>query len=109
MAALLLVVPALLAQEEAAPQRPSAPAQPEHDELGYPIAFDDEVITRADALRSLGIRPQAVGNPKQARDDVLRRKLLERAAALAGIKVTKLEIDDTIRRQADRLGGDAEY
>ena len=81
-----------------------------HDELGFPITFNDEIITRTDALRALGnIRAETVGNPKQVRDDVILRKLRERAAALAGIVVTKQDINDEIKRQVDKLGGDAAY
>ncbi len=81
-----------------------------HDALGFPITFNDEIITRTDALRALGnIRPETVGNPKQVRDDVILRKLRERAAALAGIVVTKQDINDEIKRQVDKLGGDAAY
>ncbi len=107
---LLTLLTALLLFQAVLQAQDASGADLGHDELGFPITFNDEIVTRSDALRALGgIKAETVGNPKQVRDDVILRKLRERAAALAGIVVTKQDVDDEIKRRVDKLGGDAAY
>jgi len=86
--------------------------EPDHDPLGFPITFNDEIITRSDVLRSMGItNPDVLGSPrelKKARDQVLFERLLERVADLHGITVSDRQLNDELQAEADRKGGEAQ-
>ena len=101
---LLLAVPA-------AAQGPDSEG-PEHDPLGFPITFNDEIITRSDVLRSMGItNPDVLGSPrelKKARDQVLFERLLERVSDLYGITVSERQLNDVMQAEADQKGGEAQ-
>lgn len=89
----------------------AVPQERKHDELGFPITFNDERITRNDVVRSI-VAPGAQttpGNIQARRDQILMEKLTQRIAELWAIKVHPLELDAIIRRQIETRGGEAAF
>ncbi|MHC4974093.1 MAG: SurA N-terminal domain-containing protein [Planctomycetota bacterium] len=84
---------------------------PEHDELGFPITFNDDIITESDVERSLGQRRENVPpiTFKNERDVMLKRKLSEEIAAKLGIVVPEEEVDAYLRREMEAQGGEAKF
>jgi len=83
----------------------------EHDELGFPITFNNDRVTRNDVVRSVGGAQTAVapGTIQSERDRILMTRLTERIGQLWGIEVLQLELDGRIRLQVERLGGEAKF
>lgn len=109
MRALGLVL-VLLFPAAAPAQEGPAPA-PAHDALGFPITFNDEIITENDVKRSLGL-PEGEVPPvtlKNERNRLLQRKLAERVAADLGIRVEEVEVAEVFRRTVDLEGGEAKF
>ncbi len=82
------------------------------DPFGFPITFNEEIITRSDVLRSLGARESDLGSPavlRAERDKLLRDKVVQLVAASLGITVIKDELDARIQALKDNYGGDAKY
>jgi len=103
----LLLAAAALAQEGPG----SEPAAPAHDVLGFPITFNDEIITESDVRRTLGL-PEGEVPPitmKNTRNQLLQRKLAERVAADLGITVEEFEVGEWFRRSVDLEGGEAKF
>jgi len=83
-----------------------------HDALGFPVIFNDEVITRNDVLRSLGAKETELGSPEvlaRELNALLYRKVTELVAAHLGIKVAKEEVEAAIQREIDLKGGEAKF
>lgn len=84
---------------------------PEHDELGFPITFNDDIITESDVERSLGQKRERVPpiTFKNERDVILKRKLEEVIAMELGISVESAEVDGHLRREMEAQGGEAKF
>jgi len=90
---------------------------PEHDAHGFPVTINGEVLTRNDVFRALGVRPGALGGEgpqldqqiRNARDLVLRRRLLERVGAIHGLRISDKEVRDEASRAMERRGGEAKF
>jgi hypothetical protein len=84
---------------------------PEHDELGFPITFNDDIITESDVERSLGQKREDVPpiTFKNERDVMLKRKLAEEIALELGITVDEREVDTYLKQQIDAQGGEAKF
>lgn len=84
---------------------------PEHDELGFPITFNDDIITESDVERSLGQKREDVPpiTFKNERDVMLKRKLAEEIATELGITVEEQEVDAYLRREMEAQGGEAKF
>lgn len=84
---------------------------PEHDELGFPITFNDDIITESDVERSLGLKRESVPpiTFKNERDVILKRKLEEVIAVELGIGVEETEVDGHLRREMEAQGGEAKF
>ena len=82
-----------------------------YDELGFPITFNNDRVTRNDVVRSVGGAGTTVapGTIQNERDRLLMTKLTERIGQLWGIEVLQIELDGQIRRQVERLGGEAKF
>jgi hypothetical protein len=101
----------LLASLAPAQEGPDASATPAHDELGFPITFNDDIITEGDVERSLGQKRKDVPpiTFKNERDVILKRKLAEEIAAELGIAVAEQEVDAYLRREMEAQGGEAKF
>lgn len=110
---LILVLLAGLAPAQDQPEETgSARAEPRHDALGFPITFNDEILTKNDVLRALGADISVLGSRnvlRTERDRVLRMKLAEQVGADLGISVTDQDVDLVMRRQIDEAGGEAKF
>jgi hypothetical protein len=107
----ILVLLAGLAPAQEQPEE-TPPAEPQHDALGFPITFNDEILTKNDVLRALGADITVLGNRgvlRTERDAVLRDKLAEQVGADLGITVVEQEVDLVLRRQIDEAGGEAKF
>ena len=84
---------------------------PEHDELGFPITFNDDIITESDVERSLCQKRKNVPpiTFKNERDVILKRKLEEEIAVELGITVEDPELDAYLKREMDAQGGEAKF
>jgi len=83
-----------------------------HDVAGFPITFNEEIITRNDVLREIGGDEKMLGDAKvlaDLRDGLLRRKLAEQVAADLGVQVTDEEVDRIVRAQIEYHGGEAKF
>ncbi|MEE8105430.1 MAG: hypothetical protein V3T86_07850 [Planctomycetota bacterium] len=111
--AISLLVPPVAAQgDPAAAQFPGPGDQggDGHDELGFPITFGAETVTRRDIVRELGVADEdAIGLFRSARDGVLRDKLQLRIGELLGIKVTKEQVAGLMEREIEQMGGEARF
>ena len=88
----------------------NAPAPvPAHDELGFPITFNDEIITESDVERSLSQKRADVPaiTFKNQRDALLKRQIAEEIARRLQIEVPPQEVDLEIKRRIDMAGGEA--
>ena len=84
--------------------------KPAHDQLGFPITFNTERITRSDVLRSMGSPGDPDdGSVASARDKLLMDKVTERIAEIWGIEVLAADVQREIRREIDQLGGEAKF
>lgn len=85
--------------------------KPEYDELGFPITFNDERITRNDALRALGpaVEVAGPGTLGSLRDQLLMDKLTEKMGQIWGIEVAPGEVKAEIRREVLERGGEAKF
>jgi len=112
---LLLLVVAVLAQEGPAPEGAAAPSAPaEHDEFGFPITFNGDIITRADVLRAKGgfAGEEVLGRPgelRNLRDQMLGDLLDARVAELHGIVIDDALLDQLIQRTLERSGSEAKF
>ncbi|MHC4549528.1 MAG: SurA N-terminal domain-containing protein [Planctomycetota bacterium] len=95
----------------AAAQDQEGPSAPEHDELGFPITFNDDIITESDVERSLGQKRAAVPpiTFRNERNVILKRKLAEEIAAELSIEVADREVDEEMRKRIDVQGGEAKF
>ncbi len=102
----LVVVPLLSAVVLA--QEPAAPA---NDELGFPITFNESILTRGDVLR--GLPPaETLASPaevKKQRDRLLMERLTETLGRRQGIVIEERDVKDEVERQMTRLGGEAKF
>jgi len=103
-AALLLLTLAVLAQD-------STVETGKHDELGFPVTFNDEIITRRDVLRRIGAPEEAVGPGTLGSqlNQVMRDKLTERLAELWGIRISDSMVRQSLRREMEAVGGEAKF
>jgi hypothetical protein len=109
---ILVLLAGLAPAQDQPAETPRAPAAPQHDPLGFPITFNDEILTRNDVLRALGADITVLGNRnvlRTERDRVLRGKLAKQVAADLGMTVTNEEMDLVLRRQIDEAGGEAKF
>ena len=81
---------------------------PEHDPLGFPITFNEDIITRNDIRRG-GARPVNQSQWKEFRDQALMTRVVERLAQQHGIEVSDRDVDNAIRRQIDIHKGAAKF
>jgi len=116
-AATVVFVLPVAAQDDAAVETPPASAESGgagagdgHDELGFPVTFGAETVTRRDIVRELGVADEeAIGSFRNARDRVLRDKLQLRIGELLGIKVTKEQVAGLMEREIEQMGGEARF
>jgi len=101
----------LLAALAPAQERATPSTAPEHDELGFPITFNDDILTEGDVERSLGQKRENVPpiTFKNERDVILKRKLEEEIAVELGISVEDPEVDGHLKREMDAEGGEAKF
>jgi len=85
-------------------------AKDDHDEFGFPITFDADVITRNDVVRSAGAESEeALGSMRNERDKFLMERLLEKVGELYGIEISHRQIDDLMAREIARYDSEAEF
>jgi len=82
-----------------------------HDELGFPITYNDEIITENDVLRSLGLPEGEVPKPtlENQRNLLLYRKISEQIAASLGIEVEEAEVKRRVEFEIGKAGGEAKW
>jgi len=101
------VVPAgivLAGSDDKAPQGP--------DELGFPITFNDSIITRRDVLTALGAPEAELGAGGLTRDDrdgFLMDRLVERVGQIYDLHITEDMVERKVQREIDRWGGEARF
>lgn len=72
--------------------------------------IDDEVVTRADVDRALKDVPGATPEPRRSTlRQIVERKLALRAIERAGIVVSDRELDQDLREEMERVGGEKEH
>jgi hypothetical protein len=82
----------------------------DHDEFGFPITFDADVITRNDVVRSAGVdSEEQLGSMRNERDKFLMERLLEKVAEIYDLQITTREIDDWIARDIARFDSEAKF
>jgi len=98
LAGLILLAPFAFAQDD------------DHDEFGFPITFDADVITRNDVVRAAGVdSEEALGSMRNERDKFLMERLLEKVAEIYGLEISVREVDDWIARDIARFDSEAEF
>jgi hypothetical protein len=100
---------ALVAGLVAGGEEPPEPSR--FSALGFPVTFNDEIITENDVARFLELPLKQIDDNtlKAQRNMLIYRKLAERIAADLGLDVEDREVDEQIRRQVDLHGGDAKF
>jgi len=87
------------------------PAAPANDELGFPITFNESILTRGDVLR--GLPPaETLASPaevKKQRDRLLMERLTETLGRRQGIVIEERDVSDEVERQMGRTGGEAKF
>jgi len=108
----LLALPWILLLPTVAFPQESTPEPSPYAAMGFPVTFNDEIITAHDVARLLGDLPLEEIDPRtlmRARDQMLFRKISERIAADLSIEVRPQAVEDLIRREIDGRGGDAKF
>jgi hypothetical protein len=108
MRARALVLLGLLVPAAAEEERPKPSP---YSDLGFPVTFDDAILTANDVARFLDLPLDAI-DPKTLetqRNMLIYRKLGERIAAQLAIGVDDREVDEQIRRETNLHGGDAKF
>ncbi len=87
------------------------PAAPANDELGFPITFNETVLTRSDVLRGLPPAETLASGAevKKQRDRLLMERLTETLGRRQGIVIEERDVKDEVERQMTRLGGEAKF
>lgn len=110
---LLLLCAALQAQEAAPAGKPEPkPAAPERDALGFPVLFNEEVITRSDILRRIGVGAETLGDERTLaaeRNRILFSKVNEHAVDMLGVEIRDRDIDDRINAEIEQRGSEAKF
>ncbi|MFI5402161.1 MAG: hypothetical protein ACHQ1G_04430 [Planctomycetota bacterium] len=104
LVALLGLAPLAFPEGEAPPPSPYAA-------MGFPVTFNDEIITANDVARYLETKLEDI-DPNtllRNRDILIFRKINERIAADLSIVVGDREVDAEIKKQIDVHGGDAKF
>ncbi|MHC4342253.1 MAG: SurA N-terminal domain-containing protein [Planctomycetota bacterium] len=102
--------PAKPAEEKAKPKAPEK-NKPTHDELGFPVTFNDEIITRNDVLRRLDVPEEALG-PGAILGELekyLMDKIEERLGQIWRIQIEESQVEAHLRREMDLKGGEAKF
>jgi len=78
---------------------------------GFPVTFNDEIITPGDVARSVGqpLEQMPVLTVLRQRDTLLNRKVAERVAALLGVVVDEQEVNQYLRREIEEQQGEAKF
>ncbi len=90
----------------------AADEDPKHDIAGFPITFNEEIITRNDVLREVDGDEKVLGDANvlaDLRDGLLRRKLAEQVGADLGLEVKDGEVELIMRNHIEVRGGDAKF
>jgi hypothetical protein len=101
----------LLLAAAAAPQD-AAPEPSPYAALGFPVTFNEEIITANDVARFLGDLPLDQIDPmtlRRNRDLLILRKINERIAADLAIEVGEDLVAEIMRRQIDARQGEAKF
>jgi hypothetical protein len=80
--------------------------------MGFPVTFNEEIITANDVARFLGDLPLDQIDPvtlRRNRDLLILRKINERIAADLSIEVGEAELAEYIRREIDAHQGEAKF
>jgi len=102
--------PAEPAKARAKPESPEK-NRPAHDELGFPVTFNDEIITRNDVLRRLDVPKEALG-PGAILGELekyLMDKIEERLGQIWRINIDESQVETHVRREMDLKGGEAKF
>ncbi len=101
----------LLGVAAAAPEEQAAPEPSPYAAMGFPVTFNDEIITANDVARYLETNLEEIelNTLRRNRDLLLFRKINERIAADLSIVVGDREVDAQIKQQIDTHGGDAKF
>jgi hypothetical protein len=104
------VLLALLGVVTAAPEE-EAPEPSPYAAMGFPVTFNDEIITANDVARFIEMKLEEVdpGTLRRSRDILLFRKINERIAADLSITVDDRQVDEAMKREIDARGGDAKF
>lgn len=83
----------------------------DHDEYGFPITFDAQIITRNVVMRDVGLESEedVGGSFKNLRDAYLMQRLYEKVGELYGIEIDEREILDYEQREMARFKSEAGY
>jgi parvulin-like peptidyl-prolyl isomerase len=106
---LVLLVAGVAAPQEA--KTPEPPPSP-YAAMGFPVTFNEEIITANDVARFLGDIPLDqidATTLRRNRDLLLLRKINERIAADLNIEVGPEEMAELMRRQIDHYQGEAKF
>lgn len=105
------VLLALLGGMSAAAPEEEAPEPSRYAAMGFPVTFNDEIITANDVARFLETKLEEIApnSLRATRDLLIVRKINERIAADLSIVVGDREVDAEVKRQIDLLGGDAKF
>ena len=100
----------LLGAAAAAPEE-DAPKPSPYAAMGFPVTFNDEIITANDVARFLEAKLEEIdpNTLRRTRDILLFRKINERIAADLSIEVGDREVDAQMKREIDVHGGDAKF
>lgn len=102
-----LFLAGLAAAQEGTP----APGSSPYAAMGFPVTFNDEVITANDVARFIDqkLEDMDLNTLRRNRDILLFRKINERIAADLSIEVRDSDVDMFVRRKIEELGGDAKF
>ncbi|HEX5138939.1 MAG TPA: hypothetical protein VFY93_18355 [Planctomycetota bacterium] len=106
------LLPAILLLVAAAPAQDKSPEPSPYAVLGFPVTFNEEIITANDVARFLGDVPLDQIDPttlRRTRDIMMLRKISERIAADLQIEIGDAELAEYIRRQIDLHQGEAKF
>ena len=100
----------LLGIAAAAPEQ-DAPEPSPYAAMGFPVTFNDEIITANDVARFLDMKLEEIdpNTLRRNRDLLLFRKINERIAADLSIQVGDREVDMQMKREIDIHGGEAKF
>lgn len=108
----LAVLTFLVLAPAAFPQDAAAPEPSPYAAMGFPVTFNEEIITANDVARFLGDLPLEDLDPttlRRNRDLLILRKINQRIAADLSLEVGEAELAEVIRRQIEVHQGEAKF